>query len=367
MPPSAAVPPGSHGTDFLYCFWTRVRVHAGVALVKCLTRRPLGTHAGEDYICDWVAFCMPPPGKLDMSGGAGVRGRLRLCSLSLVFDPDDQRLPILKLPFAKVEQLDKDDGVEGALSVTSTQWLRMRASGVDSPYVNDKSGPATWRFSLAFAKLSALLVRAHRCSADCAHSRACCCPALTVLSTSPGPGQAAAGHLPPASLRAPGRAQGGCPGAGGCGHVRRLPPDGPIGPPPPQRACRPSDAPAARARAPGGHPRPAVLPAVAQPECGHPRPQQAAVSHRGSRAAAPPAAPRGPGGVLHGARRQGLRRLGGAALHAQQLNRTDAHHAASQQGASIFLTFHTQAARDEALTVLKCVRCGVCRCSQPRH
>ena len=24
-------------------------------------------------------------------------------------------------------------------------------------------------------------------------------------------------------------------------------------------------------------------------------------------------------------------------------------------------------AEDEALTVLQCVRCGVCRCSQPRH
>jgi hypothetical protein len=178
--------------------------------------------AGEDYVCDWVAFCMPPPGKLDVSGGAGVRGRLRLCSLSLVFDPDDQRLPILKLPFAKVEQLDKDDGVEGALSVTATQWLRMKASGVDSPYVNDKSGPATWRFSLAFAKLSALLVRAHSCSVDSLAE--CCCCTLTALSASAGPGQAAAGHVSAASLRAPGRPQGGCPGAGGCRHLRRLPP-----------------------------------------------------------------------------------------------------------------------------------------------
>lgn len=114
---------------------------------------------GEDYICDWVAFCMPPPGKLDVGGGAGVRGRLRLCSLSLVFDPDEQRLPILKFPFAKVDACDKDDALEGALCLTCSLWVRMKASGVDAPYVTDKSGPATWRFSLAFAKLSALLVR----------------------------------------------------------------------------------------------------------------------------------------------------------------------------------------------------------------
>ena len=151
-----------------------MRLHGVAALLDVPDTTPAwAPRAGEDYICDWVAFCSPPPGKLDVSGGAGVRGRLRLCSLSLVFDPDDQRLPILKLPFAKVDQLDKEDNVEGALSVTSTQWLRMKASGVDSPYVNDKSGPATWTFSLAFAKLSALLVRAHSCSKRAHCLRAC--------------------------------------------------------------------------------------------------------------------------------------------------------------------------------------------------
>jgi factor associated with neutral sphingomyelinase activation len=103
---------------------------------------------------------MPPPGKLDVSGGAGLRGRLRLCSLSLMFDPDEHRLPILKFPLSKVEQLERDDAIDGAMSVKATQWLRMKAGGVDAPYVTDKSGPAVWRFSLAFAKLSALLVRA---------------------------------------------------------------------------------------------------------------------------------------------------------------------------------------------------------------
>jgi len=123
--------------------------------------------SGEDYICDWVAFCAPPAGKLEVSGGAGVRGRLRLCSLSLVFDPDEQRLPILKFPFAKVDSCDKDDAVDGALCVTCTQWVRMKSAGVDAPYVTDKSGPASWRFSLAFAKLSALLGPAKQQLAIC--------------------------------------------------------------------------------------------------------------------------------------------------------------------------------------------------------
>jgi factor associated with neutral sphingomyelinase activation len=125
--------------------------------------------AGEDYICDWVGFCLPPPGKLEASlsgGGAPLRGRLRLCSASLVFDPDEQRLPVLKFPLAKVESLEREGGGggggggEGCVCLTAGAWVRLKEGGADAPYVHDRSGPAQWRFTLAFAKLAALLVRA---------------------------------------------------------------------------------------------------------------------------------------------------------------------------------------------------------------
>ena len=120
---------------------------------------PTHSRSGEDYIFDWVGFCLPPAGKLDASAGASVRGRLRLCSMSLFFDPDEQRLPILKFPFAHCEAVERDAAGE-AVCLSSTHWLRLKENGVDSPYVHDKAATASvWRFSLAFASLNALLVR----------------------------------------------------------------------------------------------------------------------------------------------------------------------------------------------------------------
>ena len=126
-----------------------------------------------------MGFCTPPAGKLEASlcspagvgASPGLRGRVRLCSTSLVFDPDELRLPILKFPFAKVESLEREPGGGGdggTACLVASAWVRMKENGVDAPYVHDRSGPAPWRFSLAFAKLAALLVRLH---AACIHAR----------------------------------------------------------------------------------------------------------------------------------------------------------------------------------------------------
>lgn len=116
-----------------------------------------------------MGFCLPPAGKLDASAGSSVRGRLRLCSMSLFFDPDEQRLPILRFPFAHCEAVERDATGE-AVCLASTHWLRLKENGVDSPYVHDKAATASvWRFSLAFASLAALLVRPRRRAACAAH------------------------------------------------------------------------------------------------------------------------------------------------------------------------------------------------------
>jgi hypothetical protein len=153
---------------------------------------------GEDYVCDWVGFCIPPAGKLDVSAGSSVRGRLRLCSMSLIFDPDEQRLPILKFPFAHVEALERDTSGE-TVCLSSNHWLRLRENGVDAPYVHDRSGAFVWRFSLAFAALAALLVRA----AGAYSARAELFPCA-------GAREAAACALPPATLGETICAKGGC-------------------------------------------------------------------------------------------------------------------------------------------------------------
>ena len=139
---------------------------ADVTRARVLSLRPrCFVASGEDYICDWVGFCVPPPGKLEgVARGASLRGRVRLCSASLLFDPDELRLPVLRFPLAKAEALEREPAGPGAPAgdwavLRAAAWVRMKEGGADAPYVHDRSGPAPWRFSLAFAKLQALLVR----------------------------------------------------------------------------------------------------------------------------------------------------------------------------------------------------------------
>ena len=52
---------------------------------------------GEDYVDDWVASVAWPPA---VSGNwqslPKLPGRLRLCSKSIFFEPDDVRIPIIR-------------------------------------------------------------------------------------------------------------------------------------------------------------------------------------------------------------------------------------------------------------------------------
>jgi factor associated with neutral sphingomyelinase activation len=52
----------------------------------------------EDYVKDWVVTCSWPtdvPGNWQTSQQQ-LQGRLRLCTKSLFFDPDDIRVPIVR-------------------------------------------------------------------------------------------------------------------------------------------------------------------------------------------------------------------------------------------------------------------------------
>jgi factor associated with neutral sphingomyelinase activation len=51
----------------------------------------------EDYVADWVVSCSWPadvPG--NWQSAPQLPGRLRLCTKSLFFDPDDVRVPIVR-------------------------------------------------------------------------------------------------------------------------------------------------------------------------------------------------------------------------------------------------------------------------------
>jgi factor associated with neutral sphingomyelinase activation len=51
----------------------------------------------EYYVADWVATCKWPARVAgNWQGAPSLPGRLRLCTKSLFFDPDDVRVPIVR-------------------------------------------------------------------------------------------------------------------------------------------------------------------------------------------------------------------------------------------------------------------------------
>jgi factor associated with neutral sphingomyelinase activation len=51
----------------------------------------------EYYVADWVASCNWPSSiSGNWQGAQSLPGRLRLCTKSLFFDPDDIRVPIVR-------------------------------------------------------------------------------------------------------------------------------------------------------------------------------------------------------------------------------------------------------------------------------
>jgi hypothetical protein len=189
----------------------------------------------EDYVGDWGVDCTrwPPdvPGnwmqqrQMQQQGPHAppthpnhqeqLPGRLRLCTKSMFFEPDDVRVPIVRIPFADVTRLEPDDSAfqleqqrqaagqpsaalgaarrapPAAFFVATTSVTRMRAGLQDAPYATDRAAGArtagrglaaaaavaaaaappgassssrtptptefVWAFSLRYAKLDALL------------------------------------------------------------------------------------------------------------------------------------------------------------------------------------------------------------------
>ncbi|MCO5581867.1 hypothetical protein L7F22_035756 [Adiantum nelumboides] len=130
---------------------------------------------GEFYIQDWMAVCRYGSFGLDAQIGhpRRIRGRLRLCSKSIFFEPDDISLPIIMFPFNKVKKIE--GGPEPLLSPNpaSSKWsrkqegfmlgttvfLKMKEGGYDMPYVFEKQ-ESEWWFSLEFASVQQFLMQA---------------------------------------------------------------------------------------------------------------------------------------------------------------------------------------------------------------
>lgn len=162
---------------------------------------------GDDYVQDWVATAIcrnpkplpnpsgqnPKPPAWTQSEGV-LKGRLRLCSRSFFFEPDNVRIPILMFPLRKVDKIEQGGAVsnmlgqsrgetleqpandspnsrfrfgvaadkkEGDIIVQTQLLVKMKENGVDAPYVYEK-GDSLWAFHLEYAPGSQFLGQAQR-------------------------------------------------------------------------------------------------------------------------------------------------------------------------------------------------------------
>lgn len=131
------------------------------------SRRPAGRFSlllldeNEFYVKDFVATCTWPPDVTgNKHGTASLSGQLRLCTKSLFFEPDDVRIPIVRLPFQYLEQLEGIGKQE--LAAVALRWYKMKANAADEPYIFEKGRSSSWNFRLTYAALSDCMPLAQR-------------------------------------------------------------------------------------------------------------------------------------------------------------------------------------------------------------
>ena len=120
---------------------------------------------GEDYVLD-VAGSMtaPPPAAPADEAGARTwwrgkaRGRVRLLTKSLVFEPADASAPVVRFAFAGVTRLEAVGARRDAFELVSSKMTLVRGAGDarSAPRAAAADALAPWRFELpgeAFAKL----------------------------------------------------------------------------------------------------------------------------------------------------------------------------------------------------------------------
>ena len=112
---------------------------------------------GEDYVLD-VAGSMtaPPPAAPADEAGARTwwrgkaRGRVRLLTKSLVFEPADASAPVVRFAFAGVTRLEAVGARRDAFELVSSKMTLVRGAGDarSAPRAAAADALAPWRFEL---------------------------------------------------------------------------------------------------------------------------------------------------------------------------------------------------------------------------
>lgn len=96
----------------------------------------------------------------DLVDGKGARsgGRLRCCSRSLVFEPNDPRAPLLRFPLRRLERLGSRGDGRAIAFECGLSW-ELFANSVPAPFLSRRT-PGVFSFAPAHAKPGALLALA---------------------------------------------------------------------------------------------------------------------------------------------------------------------------------------------------------------
>ena len=97
---------------------------------------------GEKFLLD-VAVSHTPPSPAEHHPLPHVKGRLRVCTASLVFEPEPPDLPLLRIPLSKVTCIEPVRASGWALSspAGSDARFRVQCSSVTSMLANNRPGP----------------------------------------------------------------------------------------------------------------------------------------------------------------------------------------------------------------------------------
>ena len=116
---------------------------------------------GEYYIRDFVAECAWPEGVSgNQQGMRQIPGTLRVCTHSLFFDPDDVRVPIVRIQYIDMQSLE-GKGPQRII-VMAHRWIKMKVNGMDVPYEVVKGSNKEWKFELTYSVISELMNLANR-------------------------------------------------------------------------------------------------------------------------------------------------------------------------------------------------------------
>lgn len=135
---------------------------------------PLLLDEGEEYEGDWVAVLSTPREYQKQTRAsssettmealeAELKGRLRICSMSVVFDPTDLRSPVLKFPLRDASSLIPESSGQGKFTLTTTSFTAMKQNNLDVPYkcVRHPKNGSDWTFTLVYANLEQVIPRLH--------------------------------------------------------------------------------------------------------------------------------------------------------------------------------------------------------------